>query len=95
MPTVEDIKGYVQTIRQSSIENKKEHFTEEYEWFAKNCPKLFECALDNSFPLTFLDMMIDQIHLLDNKKTDTDSAYENVFKVLNEKYVDPLVPKKS
>lgn len=85
----QELKNLVWEIRDSKLDEQ-----EKYADFKKTFPKLFECACDPSFPLTFLDLMCEQINLLDTNKIDKDAAHQKIFDTLNSKYVDHLVPSK-
>lgn len=89
----DQVKAIVNEIRSSNDPNKEGIFRDKYPEFVRDCPKLFEATVNNEFPLTFLDMMIQQINNLDNSTTNKEEADGEIFKVLNEKYVDPLVAK--
>jgi hypothetical protein len=93
MASQPSIRLIVEEIRASKLGNnaKLEHFTTKYKEFSLSCPKLFEAALDATFPLTYLEMMMQQIALLEKNGTDKEAANQVVFKVLNDKYVEPLV----
>jgi Tfp pilus assembly protein PilN len=93
MANPQSIRLIVEEIRASKLQDdaKLLYFASKYEDFSLLCPKLFEAALDTSFPLTYLEMMMQQIALLDKKRTDKDAANQVVFKVLNDQYVEPLV----
>ena len=88
----EEIKSIVNEIRSSMRYNKREYFTEKYHNFVENYPKLFEAAVNDKFPLGFLDIMLDQLKLLNNKQTNLDSADAKIYGTLREKYIDPYVP---
>jgi hypothetical protein len=93
MLSLKEIQECVHEIRSSKMEEalKCEFYKNTYEEFYKECPKLFDAAMDQEFPLTYLNMMIEQIVMLNKKKTNTDSANETIFKALNDEYIEPLV----
>lgn len=89
-----DVKSAIEIvheIKNSKEKNKVDVFTKKYPGFVEQCPKLFEAACDDMFPMTYLEMMTQQINMLNSKTTNIDSANNVIFKTLNEKYVDHLV----
>ena len=87
---MDTIMKIVHEIKNSDQENKQAYFSKKYSDFAKQCPKLFEAACDDQFPMTYLDLMCKQIGMLDEKKTNVDEANNVIFTTLNEKYIDHL-----
>lgn len=89
----EEIKNILQTVRSSdlNINERKRLFEKQYPSFVKQCPYLFEAICDDSFPLTFIDLMLSQITKLNNKEINTDDANNTVFTTLNKTYVDPML----
>jgi len=86
---VQAIQEIVYEVRNSPLplSEKVEQFTAKYPDFVKECPKLFDAAIDSTFPLTFLDLMISQINKLDSKKTNKDTADKAIVEALNEQYI--------
>ena len=66
-----------------------------YKDFSDSYPKLFDVAVDPTFPLTFLTPMLAQLKALNNKETDLDSADKIVYGQLQKQYVDPVMDKLS
>ena len=89
----EDIIKIVEYIRQSSVENKEEYFTDMYPTFKAKYPMLFkQICNDPDFDMNNLKYMLN---MLDNKK-DAYSADVFVGQMLFDKYVKHLdVPKKN
>lgn len=85
------IKKIVYDIRNSPIKDlteRRNHFRAKYMSFFSTHPTLFECALDKSFPLSFLDFMLDQRNKLSGTSDEetVKEADQKVYEVLQEKY---------
>lgn len=84
-----EIKSIVKTLRESNLPVAA--LKSKYGQFAEDYPRLFEFAVDKRINLTYLDMMLQQLELLNNKQTDLDKADEHIYGKLRTDYVDPHV----
>lgn len=88
----ETIHAIVTDIRTSQVQgDKKVYFQGKYPRFVDDYPKLFQAALNPQFPLQFLDMMLQQLNMLDSKKTTLEQADEIVYGELRSVYVEPTI----
>lgn len=88
-----EIRKIVTEIRNAKGSNdyKDKHFRAKYPDFVMQLPKLFVAALNDSFPLQYLDLMLQQYDAIQNKTTSVNDADQLVYGKLRAKYVDPLV----
>lgn len=92
-----DIKIIVTEIRSCVVENpveKKTFFEKKYPEFATNCPRLFEGALDEKFPIQFLDMILRHrdslMKQVANGSANREESDQAVVKLLTQEFIDPL-----
>ena len=80
-------------IRTSSMstDKKNQFYSGKYHDFKMTFPKLYEAALNPSFPLEFFDMMLKQRDNLRDKVNTVDDADRIVYDTLREKYVTPII----
>ena len=90
-----EIKYMVNEIRsaQGTQEWKDAHFRAKYPEFVDKLPKLYMAALNSSFPLQYLDLMLEQYEKLRQQRTTVKDADEKVYGELRSNFVDPLVTK--
>ena len=97
--TTTEIKYIMHEIRKSvnfsTASEKRQFFLNKYNDFALQLPKLFEGALNDQFPLNYLDFMLEQLELLKTNKVDIDKADEVVIGKLRAQYLDPVLEKLS
>jgi|LakMenEpi03Aug12_release.lakeMendotaPanAssembly.Ray.scaffolds.fasta_scaffold556332_1 hypothetical protein len=88
-----DIKKIVNELRSSSgtAEWKENHFKKKYQEFFETYPKLFLAAVNDNFPLKYLDLMLAQYDFIKENKTSVKEADELVYGQLRSNYIDPLV----
>ena len=89
----QEIKRIVLEIRRSRIPNKEMYFRKQYPKFVEDFPKLFLAALNKDFPLTYLDIMLNQINTLTKDEASLDAADKVVYAQLRKDYVEPIVGK--
>ena len=88
-----DIRSTIHQIRKDASSQQYTNVslrTKYYSFFEEN-PRVFEAAIDVSFPLTYLELMLAELDKLNNKTVDMDSADKNIYGHLREIYVDPLI----
>ena len=94
-----EIRAIMHEIRQSvnfsTALEKRQFFLNKYNDFALQLPKLFEGALNDMFPLNYLDFMLEQLELLKTNQLDIDKADEVVIGKLRSQYLDPVIEKLS
>lgn len=90
----DEIKRIVNEIRsKTGIEGdlKRVFFQAKYPKFAHDLPKLFDAALNESFPLNYFELMLNQYECITSQKTSVESANDVVYGKLRGDFVDPLV----
>lgn len=93
--TSKEIRDIVYEIRNDPERNptkKREKWLNQYRDFAVELPALFNSSLNDSFSLSYLDFMLEQLESLKAHK-DVNKADEIVIGKLRKQYVDPLVEK--
>ena len=88
-----DIRSTIHQIRKDASSQQYTNVslrTKYYSFFEEN-PRVFEAAIDVTFPLTYLELMLAELDKLNNKTVDMDSADKNIYGHLREIYVDPLI----
>lgn len=90
-----DIKSIVSKIRDDAKSRKFNELQMKsmYIDFRDSYPKLYEAAVDTSFPLTFLNGMMIQLDALRKKEIGLDEADKIVYGDLQKTYIDPVVSK--
>jgi hypothetical protein len=88
-----EIKRIITEIRSSTLPNKENHFKGVYPEFFKKFPKMYFAAADDSFDLSFIDMMLARRADVVKDPTTLTTLTESVQEILNEKYVYPIFPK--
>ena len=83
------------SVNFSTASDKRKFFLDKYNDFALQLPKLFEGALNDMFPLNYLDFMLEQLELLKTNQQDIDKTDEVVIGKLRTHYVDPVLEKLS
>lgn len=73
--------------KRSTIKNMR---TKWFSFYESN-PKLFDAAVDISFPLTYIDLMLEEIDKLNNNTVSMEQADKNVYGRLRGIYVDPHI----
>lgn len=91
--SVDKIKSIIEILK-NSRENE-EVLKETYIEFYDTYPKLFKAALDKSFPMTFLDVMLMNLEKLNNNEFSVDDADKSVYGILQKEYIDPVTEKLS
>jgi hypothetical protein len=86
-----DFKVIANEIRTASMPNKRKFFKEKYPEFVKSHPKFFEAILDPSFPLQYLDFMLEQKEKLDKNQASVEEIDKIVYDKLNDHYVNPVI----
>lgn len=92
--TNDEIRRIVYEIRTSNINRKADYFSAKYADFNKAFPLLFDAALNDTFPLKFLELMLNQRAQLANTeptKENIEEVNKVVYTALRETYIDPLV----
>ena len=84
--TIFDIRAEASGKR-STIKNMR---TKWFSFYESN-PKLFDAAVDISFPLTFIDLMLEEIDKLNANAVSMEQADKNVYERLRGIYVDPHI----
>lgn len=97
MPQFEsqEIRNIVNDIRNSAHQmeesNREFVFRAKYPEFAEALPKLFLAAINNDFPLTYLEFMLQHFDKLVRKDIDINAADETVIGRLRTDYVEPII----
>lgn len=99
----EHIIQIVKEIRSSAMMKRTHHsdgdrimyFRDKYPVFFEKFPKLFMAALDASFDVRFLGMMLKQRDTIiqDGTAEKLEKVSQDVYEGLNEKYLYPVLPK--
>lgn len=87
-----DIASIVKQIRDDPRDKirKTRFYAHIYPDFRREYPRLFACACDSEFNLEFLDFMLEKKQQLDQTH-DVDASDKEVYGVLNDKYINPLL----
>ena len=88
--SVTNIRETVYEIR-SEYKKGKEYLKNKHNEFWAKYPKLFDAAMNPEFDLQFLEMMLIKSDQLKNSQVTLDDADKEVYDVLRNKYVTPLV----
>lgn len=93
----DELRKIVNEIKGSSIVDtamKKEFYKDKYADFVVKFPRLFDAALEPSFPMSFLEFMLQQrdgLYQQDLNKATVEAADKFVYDKLRETYVTPVV----
>jgi hypothetical protein len=89
----QEISRTVKEIRELAKKKRNvESLRDKYIEFVDKYPKLFAAAVDLSFPMTFLEIMLDKLEALNKKEIDLDAADKHVYGELQKTYIDPVIP---
>lgn len=88
-----DIVAIAYEIRQSKHANKTDYFRAKYPAFYESYPTLFRACVNPAFPLDQLAYMLRQRERLKNNELNLDESDKEVYEVLKEKYVYPVLDK--
>lgn len=83
----DEIKAIVNEIRTVQIPNKENVLKLKYAKFFETYPRLFMAALNPSFPLDYLDMMLTQRNKMSSGEQTVEETDKAVYDVLRERYV--------
>lgn len=89
--TTEEIARTVKSIRALAEKKNVDDLRNEFIEFVDKYPKLFNAAVDVTFPMSFLEMMLVQLEALNKKEIDLDAADKQVYGELQKTYIDPIV----
>lgn len=86
--SIDNIKKILTEIRGSdeNVEVLQKNYIEFYDTY----PKLFRAAIDKTFPLTFLDVMLKNLEKLNKNECTVDEADKSVYGILQKEYIDPV-----
>lgn len=89
----DEIRTIVNEIRNDNRDEvtKEQFYKKKYPTFVNDLPKLFAAAINNNFPLQYLDLMLTQYDEITKKKTTIEDADVLVYGKLRGDYVDPLI----
>lgn len=85
------IRDTIYTIRKEADKTSYKALKIKHMEFYDGHPRLFDAAADVTFPLTYIDTMLDEREKLKSNQVDADTADKNIYGQLRAVYVDPLV----
>jgi hypothetical protein len=91
--TDSELMSIVNDIRNSCTPNKEKYFACKYPDFKAKYPALFGAALNDSFSLRFLSLMLSQRNEVLLNKKDLDACDKVVYDTLREAYITPVIDK--
>ena len=80
-----------QTIRESRISNKEEHFFDIYKNFSTRYPMLYKMCCEPDFDIEKLKYMLNLMANVEGNVTSYEEATKVVGQTLYDLYVDPVV----
>jgi len=90
--SADSIRDQVNVIRSMASIHTESKLRTMYNDFLDKYPKLFAAAIDPTFPLTFLDQMLQQMESLNKNEIKLDDADKIIYGDLQKKFIDPFIP---